>query len=645
MTAKPSSSSMPAARASSSSCSRSERATGLSGASRQIDGIGTHPAPDRQGSPRGRCSSMRRWPRRGRATCRPRSTRSSAFLRQQLGGRLPARSATGSSTAGPTTARRPLSTRRCSTGSSASSRSLRCTSRTTWPRSARSCGAQPQRAAGGLLRHGLPSRPPRGRRPLCDPGELYAEGVRRYGFHGLSYEYIADAWARSRLRSPMAGSSSRISAAARPCARSSRAEASKARWASPRSTACRWARGPGQLDAGVVLYLMSEKGMSAKAIERLLYNDCGLKGLVRHQQRRARAAGERRSARQAGARLLRLPHRAALPGCSPPPWAASTASCSPPGSARTRRRSARRSRGGSPGSASSSTSEANAKGELLISRKRSRVACYVIPTDEELMIAEHTLDALRAHAAARQRRNEHDRPLFAGPAQGQEGAGHRHRQRPIDRLGMRQGLPRVRRRSRRSPISTRRRSLRRAAGQGGRGADLHAARPASRASSRPCSSAIKKKWGKLDIVLHSIAFAPKDDLQGRVVDCSKEGFLLAMEISCWSFIRMAKLAEPLMKDGGTLFTMTYYGSQMVVENYNIMGPVKAALEVATRYMAAELGPEGHQGPRNLPRSAQDPCRLGHQRLRRAPAEGAGQGAGAQPGLDRGCRRRRRLPRP
>lgn len=103
---------------------------------------------------------------------------------------------------------------------------------------------------------------------------------------------------------------------------------------------------------------------------------------------------------------------------------------------------------------------------------------------------------------------------------------------------------------------------------------------------------IEKQWGKLDICLHSIAFCPKDDLQGRVTDCSKDGFLLAMEVSCWSFIRMAKLAEPLMKDGGTLSTMTYYGSQMVVENYNIMGPVKAALESATRYLAAELGPKG-----------------------------------------------------
>ena len=103
---------------------------------------------------------------------------------------------------------------------------------------------------------------------------------------------------------------------------------------------------------------------------------------------------------------------------------------------------------------------------------------------------------------------------------------------------------------------------------------------------------VAAEWGQLDFVLHSLAFAPRDDLHGRVVDCSKAGFLLAMDISCWSFIRMAKLAEPLMKNGGALFTMSYYGSQMVVENYNMMGPVKAALESATRYLAAELGPKG-----------------------------------------------------
>jgi enoyl-[acyl-carrier protein] reductase I len=103
---------------------------------------------------------------------------------------------------------------------------------------------------------------------------------------------------------------------------------------------------------------------------------------------------------------------------------------------------------------------------------------------------------------------------------------------------------------------------------------------------------ITKDWGKLDFVVHSIAFSPKEALQGRVVDVSREGFLTTMDVSCWTFIRVAHLAEPLMKKGGTLFTMTYYGSQMVVKNYNIMGVAKAALESAVRYLAAELGPKG-----------------------------------------------------
>jgi enoyl-[acyl-carrier protein] reductase I len=103
---------------------------------------------------------------------------------------------------------------------------------------------------------------------------------------------------------------------------------------------------------------------------------------------------------------------------------------------------------------------------------------------------------------------------------------------------------------------------------------------------------ITKDWGKLDFVVHSIAFSPKEALQVRVVDVSREGFLTTMDVSCWTFIRMAHLAEPLMRQGGTLFTMTYYGSQMVVKNYNIMGVAKAALESAVRYMAAELGPKG-----------------------------------------------------
>jgi enoyl-[acyl-carrier protein] reductase I len=103
---------------------------------------------------------------------------------------------------------------------------------------------------------------------------------------------------------------------------------------------------------------------------------------------------------------------------------------------------------------------------------------------------------------------------------------------------------------------------------------------------------IEKDWGSMDFLVHSIAFSPKEALGGRVVDVPREGFLTTMDVSCWTFIRMAHLAEPLMKKGGTLFTMSYYGSQMVVKNYNIMGVAKAALECAVRYIAAELGPKG-----------------------------------------------------
>jgi enoyl-[acyl-carrier protein] reductase I len=102
---------------------------------------------------------------------------------------------------------------------------------------------------------------------------------------------------------------------------------------------------------------------------------------------------------------------------------------------------------------------------------------------------------------------------------------------------------------------------------------------------------IEREWGQLDILVHSIAFAPKEDLQGGLLNCSSAGFLVAMDISCHSFIRMARLAAPLMKDGGTMFAMSYHGAQKVVPNYNVMGPVKAALEAACRYLAYELGPQ------------------------------------------------------
>ena len=102
-------------------------------------------------------------------------------------------------------------------------------------------------------------------------------------------------------------------------------------------------------------------------------------------------------------------------------------------------------------------------------------------------------------------------------------------------------------------------------------------------------AAIAAKWGKLDFLPHTIAFAPKADLQGRVVDSSSEGFCQAMDVSCHSLMRLAKAAESLMKDGGSILTMSYYGAEKVVTNYNLMEPVKTALEASVKYLSSELG--------------------------------------------------------
>jgi len=103
---------------------------------------------------------------------------------------------------------------------------------------------------------------------------------------------------------------------------------------------------------------------------------------------------------------------------------------------------------------------------------------------------------------------------------------------------------------------------------------------------------IRDQWGRLDILVHSIAFAPREDLQGGLLNCSAAGFSKAMDISVHSFVRMARLAAPLMTSGGTMFAMSYHGAIKVVPNYNVMGPVKAALEASCRYLAYELGPKG-----------------------------------------------------
>ncbi len=104
--------------------------------------------------------------------------------------------------------------------------------------------------------------------------------------------------------------------------------------------------------------------------------------------------------------------------------------------------------------------------------------------------------------------------------------------------------------------------------------------------------AVAKAWGRLDVLVHSIAFAPKEDLRGGLLNCSAEGFAKAMDVSCHSFVRMARLAAPLMKDGGTMLAMSYHGASKVVPTYSVMGPVKAALEACCRYLAYELGGQG-----------------------------------------------------
>jgi enoyl-[acyl-carrier protein] reductase I len=101
---------------------------------------------------------------------------------------------------------------------------------------------------------------------------------------------------------------------------------------------------------------------------------------------------------------------------------------------------------------------------------------------------------------------------------------------------------------------------------------------------------VRQTWGRLDVALHAIAFAPKEDLQAGLLDCSAAGFALAMDVSCHSFLRMARLAAPLMTEGGTLLAMSYHGANKVIPTYAVMGPVKAALEAAVRYLAYELGP-------------------------------------------------------
>ncbi len=102
---------------------------------------------------------------------------------------------------------------------------------------------------------------------------------------------------------------------------------------------------------------------------------------------------------------------------------------------------------------------------------------------------------------------------------------------------------------------------------------------------------LEQKWGKLDFVVHAIAYADKAELDGRYVDTSRENFAKSLDISCYSFTAIAQRAEKLMTDGGSMLTLTYYGAEKVMPHYNVMGVAKAALEASVRYMAMDLGPK------------------------------------------------------
>ncbi|MCK5165825.1 MAG: enoyl-ACP reductase FabI [Rhodospirillaceae bacterium] len=103
---------------------------------------------------------------------------------------------------------------------------------------------------------------------------------------------------------------------------------------------------------------------------------------------------------------------------------------------------------------------------------------------------------------------------------------------------------------------------------------------------------IEKRWGKLDFVVHAVAYSDKDELKGRYIDTSRENFLNSMEVSVFSFTHVAKHAQPLLNEGGSLLTLSYYGAEKVIPHYNVMGVAKAALEASVRYLAEDLGKEG-----------------------------------------------------
>ena len=320
---------------------------------------------------------------------------------------------------------------------------------------------------------------------------------------------------------------------------------------------------------------------------RLLYQDVRPQGPLRRLQRHARPARQRRSRRRLRHRPLRPPRArlhagslaAALGGLDAFVFTAGIGENSAP----IRARIAERLRW----LGAELDPAANEAGALRISTPESRVALLVVPTDEELMIARHTLalvalkDPRMTLPPVKAKLLEGKKGLIVGIANDRSiawGCARAFRALGAD-LAItylnEKAKPHV------EPLA--------------REVEAPLFLPMDVMADGQLEAVfdrIAADWGALDFVVHSIAFSTKDALGGRVTDVPRDGFQVTMDVSVWSFLRMAHLAEPLMKNGGTLFTMTYYGSEKVVENYNIMGVAKAALEFAVRYVAAELGPKG-----------------------------------------------------
>ena len=145
---------------------------------------------------------------------------------------------------------------------------------------------------------------------------------------------------------------------------------------------------------------------------------------------------------------------------------------------------------------------------------------------------------------------------------------------------------------------------------------------------------LEKEWGRLDFLIHAIAYSDKEELKGRYVDTSLDNFLTSLHISCYSFTSVMRRASALMTEGGSAVTLSYYGAEKAMPNYNVMGVAKAALEASVRYMAADLGPEGIRvnaisaGPMRTPRRGRDRQRQNHLQIQcpdcpPAPLGGAG----------------------